>query len=401
MRSGAPRTGAEPNRSDERPRAERVDMRNVEIDIIKGICIVAMVYGHSFGPGYRFFYLFHMALFVIASGYFFKDAASQSLHNLKIFFIRKIKALWVPFVITGVTFAVLHNVFMYCNVYTDNAALLDVVKTPLTRLQHYASLLDTAKSIARTLAFTCSSELATAQWFLRALCLVSLLYGTMDYLLTRTRWTRDKKNLCHLTVSLVFLCIGHGVVVKVSSLAFYVTQTLSLYWLFAAGYVLGSFKEPDLKTPAKVCLWFIALAGLLFLYSRGNIELAVNEYPSVPFFVAASLLGWILVKCSASFIKKNSILCAALATCGKHSLSILLLHLAVFKIINACLVYVCAYPRFMIAGFPTLNIHDALGLGLLYTAGGVGVPVLCAVLWEKRPRGLRALPKAVPPTAHE
>ena len=43
--------------------------RNVHIDIIKGIGIILMVYGHAAAPFKHFIYLFHMAIFFMASGY--------------------------------------------------------------------------------------------------------------------------------------------------------------------------------------------------------------------------------------------------------------------------------------------------------------------------------------------
>ncbi len=51
-------------------------VRNVNIDIMKGIGIVCVVIGHSsFTPEYalRFIYAWHMPLFFILSGCFFKD----------------------------------------------------------------------------------------------------------------------------------------------------------------------------------------------------------------------------------------------------------------------------------------------------------------------------------------
>ena len=42
-----------------------------EIDIVKAIGIICMVLGHADFPGTRFVYLFHMAVFFIASVYLF------------------------------------------------------------------------------------------------------------------------------------------------------------------------------------------------------------------------------------------------------------------------------------------------------------------------------------------
>ena len=47
--------------------------RNNNIDIIKGIAIILMVYGHTFGVARDFIYLFHMPVFIFVSGYCFKE----------------------------------------------------------------------------------------------------------------------------------------------------------------------------------------------------------------------------------------------------------------------------------------------------------------------------------------
>ena len=49
-------------------------MRNEQLSILKGFGIILMVVGHSGAPDllHDFVYLFHMALFYYASGYFFK-----------------------------------------------------------------------------------------------------------------------------------------------------------------------------------------------------------------------------------------------------------------------------------------------------------------------------------------
>lgn len=42
------------------------NMRITEIDVIKGICIILMVVGHSGSPITKWIYLFHMAVFFVA-----------------------------------------------------------------------------------------------------------------------------------------------------------------------------------------------------------------------------------------------------------------------------------------------------------------------------------------------
>ena len=55
-----------------------VRKRIEELDILKALGIIYMVAGHSGVPFRRFIYLFHMAAFFVASGFFYK---SSSINN--------------------------------------------------------------------------------------------------------------------------------------------------------------------------------------------------------------------------------------------------------------------------------------------------------------------------------
>ena len=48
-----------------------------ELDIVKALGIICMVAGHSDAPFTHFIYLFHMAVFFMAAGFFFKDETSN------------------------------------------------------------------------------------------------------------------------------------------------------------------------------------------------------------------------------------------------------------------------------------------------------------------------------------
>jgi len=99
--------------------------RNVEIDILKGIGILLMVAGHSGVPFTRFIYLFHMAIFFIASGYCYKVYYSDSLENTLIFMKKRFISLWIPYVFWGILYTVLNNWFIHLNIYTDNPLILN------------------------------------------------------------------------------------------------------------------------------------------------------------------------------------------------------------------------------------------------------------------------------------
>ena len=59
----------------------RVKRRDLSVDIVKALGIVCMVAGHCVWPFTHFIYLFHMAIFFIASGYCYKEANSTEFYG--------------------------------------------------------------------------------------------------------------------------------------------------------------------------------------------------------------------------------------------------------------------------------------------------------------------------------
>lgn len=99
-------------------------VRVEEIDILKAFGIITMVAGHAGAPFSKFFYLFHMPVFFMASGFFFKDKTSDSFKGVIKSIISKIKTLWAPFVIWNSIYVLFHNIFLKINVYTNNPQFL-------------------------------------------------------------------------------------------------------------------------------------------------------------------------------------------------------------------------------------------------------------------------------------
>lgn len=82
--------------------------RLVEFDILKGICILLVIIGHSrpFFPVYEFLYSFHVPLFFIVSGYFFSIK-----ENLGGAFYKNGSQLLKPYVIVSIVICVLYVFF--------------------------------------------------------------------------------------------------------------------------------------------------------------------------------------------------------------------------------------------------------------------------------------------------
>ena len=92
--------------------------RNISIDIIKGIGIILMVGGHCGMPFTHFIYLFHMAIFFMASGYCFNASNSETMQDVLSFVKRK-------FIVRA--WSLVGNVYV-CGDYCSSAFKRDVEK---------------------------------------------------------------------------------------------------------------------------------------------------------------------------------------------------------------------------------------------------------------------------------
>lgn len=134
--------------------------RNINIDIIKGIGIILMVGGHCGMPFTHFIYLFHMAIFFMASGYCFNASNSETMQDVLSFVERKFKGLWFPYVLWTAVFSLLHNVFIKAGIYSP---------TPW-------SISEIGKNIIKSFFLHGHTQLGSALWFISALMQIAVLY---------------------------------------------------------------------------------------------------------------------------------------------------------------------------------------------------------------------------------
>lgn len=96
----------------------RINERNKIIDVIKGYGICLMVCGHSGAPFRNLIYLFHMALFFLASGYLWKDRNAMTRGGILHYVEKKVKSLWLPFVLINMFFTITQNWFLKIGIYS-------------------------------------------------------------------------------------------------------------------------------------------------------------------------------------------------------------------------------------------------------------------------------------------
>ena len=138
---------------------------------LKAYGIIMVVIGHAGAPAdiSKLIYLFHMPLFFFISGYFYKD---EYIQNIWDFVKRRLKGLYLPSVIFGIGFVLLHNLFMDLNIYSD--------KMGYRGPSHYYTKEEIIAKSINVLKFKYSEEMAGVFWFFPALLFVFLIFITVS-----------------------------------------------------------------------------------------------------------------------------------------------------------------------------------------------------------------------------
>ena len=88
---------------------------NQDVAVIKGLGIILMVLGHAIAiyndyiALYDFIYMFHMPLFFFCTGYFIKDKYVLNIDGVLVFITKKVKSVWVKYVVWSLLLILLHN----------------------------------------------------------------------------------------------------------------------------------------------------------------------------------------------------------------------------------------------------------------------------------------------------
>lgn len=270
-------------------------MRQASFDIMKGIGIIAMIVGHITIPEVsRYIYLWHMPLFFLISGYFFREK------DMKECVISNAKSLLIPYFIAATLLALFTSAIALTghDVSAKNAILGIIVG---------------AESIQDSIF---SDYQVGAIWFLLALFWCRIAY---NFLIIRCSWG------VILTISVIATYLGSKMYIPTDLL-----QGLSAMAFFMIGHEAKKIDMLSKGITPFVCV--LGIASVIASSSTGfPISMATCDYAYYPINVLGAVFATYFVyhlSCLITRYKFSNVL----SFWGRISLLILCVHLLDVKL---------------------------------------------------------------------
>lgn len=332
------------------------------MDITKGIGIILIVMGHSLSNESKlktFIYLFHVPLFFLISGYFIKK---ESFSDLKKFFIKKIKGLYLPFLKYSLIFVILNDIFVDLHI-----SVKYLMKD---------NIIEFIKALIDCFLFRRVDYLLGAFWFLPVLFLSEMIFVLTGKIIVKL--IKNNQDIFIGITSFIYFIIG----AILSILNLNLPKRLHLVFIpiffIYLGYLYRKY-EKNLKYNIVIFITFMIILFIL-TYKNMKVEMDINTYSNVLIFMVGALMGiycafyiskLISIKCN--YIKKFTIYA------GQNTIIIMALHMLSFKVVNLLQVIIYKKSYDLISSWPIL--YSNRGWWILYTIIGVLIPLVISYLW--------------------
>ncbi len=349
--------------------------RNNSIDIIKGMAIILMVYGHTFGMARDFIYLFHMPVFIFISGYCFNARHAKSLGAAQDYFWSRVKRLLLPYMGVNILFALLHNLFLRLNFYTYRLEFKETV-TPIQEaaqtLMEHKSLGQLVTSVYEVITLKSIPQMGSATWFLVVLFDVCVIHCFVVYFV-------GKNKVLWESIFVVCLIIAYAISKGAVNTEDFAMRHLQLFEVYSC-YLMGVFvREYSYKLPKHTA--FVACSGVvafIILYSIMTgfepLEMSKCYIVHPVFLILVTALGMIMLWSFAKDLENNK-MGAWFEYVGKHTMSILFLHILAFKLVSIIYCVSSNTPMYMVASWPVM-FGVSEWIKIAYTIIGVAIPLL-------------------------
>lgn len=354
-------------------------MRDASFSICKAIAIILVVLSHAAAPGWMaaFVYQFHVPVFFICAGYFFK---TEYLDNEKPYIAHRFRGLYVPFVKWSLLFLCLHNVFFWTGILNErygNAA--GGVLHPYGWHDFSQRVWSCVTNMSGYDEFLCG-----AFWFFRAFFIASIVFLLFMKLMRWTRGFRDERGLGWGVLTLSFVLTTWLVLegMRATGVAQGGYRELTGVFFMAVGFLYRRYRE---HIPGG---WWMALACFAYL-AAAAVWWPSAMSPRADFGGFVSLLaggtaGFYLVYIlSQKLATAGGAVARSLVYVGDRTLYIFAFHLLAFKAVSAVKVACLGRPWEQVGWHPAIPAASSWDLFfLLYVLAGVGLPLAWLAGWR-------------------
>lgn len=347
------------------------------VDVVKGICIVAMVllhinYDYEFSDYLHVKSLlgnsWHMPVLMMVSGFFLSiDKMTQTVS----FLWHKLKTLYSRQMYFYIPILLLHNVFLTVGLY--NPEHIYVNKT-----MHEMGVTEYLQKLVEVMFFMGREPYASAMWFVYVLFMAFIIMSVLAFLIRQIAGNDERKIFVWLGIVLAMLCC----------VSLYFTNVLGItvprcnnvftsMWLVYMGYTVRNRVKLSFDNKVVFTISLIALAGVLL--NNPEMGLMTNSYRDIAHLSVCALSALYII----AFISKrieNSIAGKVLACIGDKSFYVMALHLLainisvwVFNVISGSDIPI------YILGCKADNIVTLLALA----TAGITIPVILALTFDK------------------
>lgn len=272
--------------------AVKTGARNISMDIMRAILIVLMIIGHtrSNGPeATTFIYSFHMAAFIICSGYFFKS-------GLTVFTaIRKTLKMLIPYAFFGILYILVNDMGWPTEV-TNIVASMSFAKKYFPGISSIGPV-----------------------YFITLLCSVRLIYIFVD---------RCKNELAKHCIVIALIALG----VHLGKIGAWLPWSFDCALVCVAFYHTAHYmRKYDFLNKCKEHPYIFFPAACIWAYfiHCGGMELAIRNYGAnvgLTILGAASAFVIVYMLCDGICSRAPKIVSAALAIVGQSTMYILIIH---------------------------------------------------------------------------
>lgn len=336
-------------------------------DILKGIGIVLVVFGHFCRPLISYIYAFHLPLFFFISGYMYNEEKYGDNPYLNV--AARMKSSWMKYVFLFWILIWMHNFFLENNmlwIYGDVYSFSDIIMKMTEALFGMGK-----ESFGITL------------WYVPAAVIATCILG---FIVT---FSRKVEKICKNTF---FKYIVQGAIIIACALAGYhllenevevqasVQVSLTVMPFLWAGYLIRTFKN-DFKKYLNVIVAVICAIAIFVVSREYRLDLAMMRvYPMMHLF---AFLGIYLSMYVAKVIQKIPKIDTLFVTYGKASFWIMFAHLVFARLFDWTYIHLFRIEEYKELYLVIRTACFAKDFWPIYVFLGLGIAPLMHVVFKR------------------